>query len=340
VTSLEPQLVEGAYALHNVAQVVPRSNAPGVRLSRVNAQTRDALNPGAAVRAFTTTACELRFTHDAPVTVTLGRVVSEWDVGSGWLEVMHGAFVSPHSPVPVAAGAHSFVVAPPPERATLEAIAAREEHRFHPRVTRLILPGDAETHLIAVHGDTRAPAPEHLPATTHLAYGSSITAGTTPSVYGYAARLARGLGSELVNLGFPGTAHLEPAMAHDIVTRDWQTATLELGINLLPHVTVDEFEARVQMFLEVIAHGLKPGQRALVTDLFTTFGDEHGDANTTAFRAAVRHTVATINHSQLRHACGTTLLGARQLTADGVHPSLDGHAQIAGQLVQHFERWT
>ena len=65
--------------LHNVAQTVARENAPDWRLSRVSQDVRAGLNAGAAQRAFTTSGCELRFTHDAPVTVTLARIVSEWD---------------------------------------------------------------------------------------------------------------------------------------------------------------------------------------------------------------------------------------------------------------------
>lgn len=188
---------------------------------------------------------------------------------------------------------------------------------FNPEVVRLVLPY-GECFFIKAEGDIEPPAKEDLPSKTYLAYGSSITHGSLAlaAPYSYPFRIAQKLNCDYINLGLAGTAFLEPEIAQYICSRtDWDFASLEMGINLINYMSEEEFEERVKSFISVMATEERP---VFATSLFGT-GQKREKED--MFRKIVRK----YSENKFIFTDGLDLLsGARYISQDMVHPSLEG----------------
>ena len=196
---------------------------------------------------------------------------------------------------------------------------------FDPQVVRLVLPyGNIIFH--GVEGDVTPPPQEMLPKHTLLCYGSSITHGSLAlaSPYTYPFRIAQKLGFDYLNCGFAGTAHCDRAIAQWLVSRrDWDVATLEMGINMLG-MDEKEFEARVDAFTGILGDDGRP---VFATSIFHFNGDQ---SKADRFRAIVRRCA----ERRMHFIDGLALLDRPEfISQDMVHPSLEGIAQIV-------DRWT
>ena len=121
------------------------------------------------------------------------------------------------------------------------------------------LPHDEQTELIALHTDAPAHAVPHDGRRTWLHHGSSISHGsvaasptrTWPAV-------AAALGDvELVNLGFGGSALLDPFVARVVRDTPADVISLKLGINVVNQdvMRLRAFTAAVHGFLDTIRDG-------------------------------------------------------------------------------------
>lgn len=213
----------------------------------------------------------------------------------------------------------------PDNMAELQAITKAARLPFSPEVVRLVLPYGNNIFLGA-EGDICPPAKDMLPRKTLLSYGSSITHGSLALIapYAYPFRIAQKLGMDSLNKGFAGTCLCERAMAEWLSARkDWHAMTLEMGINMWG-MEEKEFERRIDEFTGVMADDGRP---VFATSLFSTAhdGPKHD---------LCRRIVRKYAEPRLHFIDGLALLERPEfISQDGVHPSLEGIAQIA-------ERWT
>ena len=154
----------------------------------------------------------------------------------------------------------------PDNMETLHRITEEHQLPFSPEVVRVVLPY-GNIHYIGVEGNVEVPGRDELPEKTYLAYGSSITHGSLAlaAPYTYPFRVAEKLKCDYINLGYAGSAHLEKSMAEYIVSRkDWDFATVELGVNMLREDPV-RFEENLDIFTEIISKDKRP---VLATSIF------------------------------------------------------------------------
>lgn len=225
----------------------------------------------------------------------------------------------------------SFVIGPEPTRISLtkptnlkmlEQITMEEKLPFSPEVVRIVLPY-GKCCFCGVEGKVALPTSADVPKQTYLAYGSSITHGSLAlaAPYSYPFRIAQKLKMDYINMGFAGTAQLEGAMADYIVSRkDWNFASVEMGINMLNSFSVDEFEERVDNFTQILAEDERP---IYATNIFQC--QEQDEKKVKAFRDIVRKYAS----ARLIFTEGTEILSCKShISADSVHPSLEGMEDI------------
>ena len=306
-------------------------NEEGLWFCRIPNELRLQLNPQAQLNALQATGAELRFNLKGEK----ARIVLKCTQAPVVVEVHQGNFfigwhIIDREPTEIQ-------VALPENSEELEHLARKHQMPFDAHLTRLLLPWRPPTRLLAIEGDLEPSRLEQTPASKYLTYGSSITHGNAsvrPSAM-YAHRTAQLLGVDLINLGFGGGAHLETEMADYIAGRtDWDFASLEMGINLLWRIEVEEFEKRVDYFVEKIAKA-HPDKWIFCIDLFTCRDDLQGGKKAPAFRKVVRDKVESLNMPRLVHVPGDQILtSVHGLTADLVHPSPFGMEEMARNLAR------
>ena len=209
----------------------------------------------------------------------------------------------------------------------LKEIAEAGSLPFDPEVVRIVLPYGS-CYYVAVEGDVEPPLRSQLPRISYLAYGSSITHGSLSlaAPYTYPFRISQMLCCDYYNLGFAGSAHMEKVMAEYIVSRkDWAFASVEMGVNMLkPEYSLKLFEKRVREFIDILAKDPRP---VFATSIFGFNGQDQEKAD------KLRKIVKESASDKLIFTDGLELLNtSTYISADLIHPSLEGIAQIS-------ERW-
>lgn len=308
---------------HNVEQLVPYED--GWKLHRAPEHVRLACGEGLEKSSAYGTGVELRFCilgesaeirlRTVPIAEGQMAYVYYGSIQGGWQQSSY--IITPEETV--------IRIPRPANMDGLKTITAQAHLPFAPEVVRLVLPYGNNIFLGA-SGDICPPSPDMLPRQTLLSYGSSITHGSlalaTP--YTYPFRIAQKLGMDSLNKGFAGTCLCEKAMAEWFVSRkDWDVATLEMGINMVG-MDETEFERRIDEFTAIMAADPRP---IFATSIFSTAFDSPKHH---LFRRIVRKYA----EPRLRFVDGLDLLERPEyISQDGVHPSLEGIAQVA-------ERWT
>lgn len=142
----------------------------------------------------------------------------------------------------------------------------------HPKTVEIWLPHQETTALVALRADapvqTLPPAPD---ARTWLHHGSSISQGSNAAgpLDIWPVRAARAAGVELVNLGFGGSALLDPFVARTIRDTPADLISVKLGINV---VNADLMRRRafvpaVHGFLDTVRDGHPDTPLLLVSPL-------------------------------------------------------------------------
>ena len=220
-----------------------------------------------------------------------------------------------------------ILVQKPENLEKMRELTRQEQLPYSPDVFRLVLPS-GQCVFIGAEGETEPPRPEDVPQDCYLAYGSSITHGSLGLVmpYSYPFRIAQKLKCDYLNLGFAGSAQMEPAMARYIVSRrDWTFASVEMGVNMLgSEHSVETFERNIDAFSAIFADDPRP--------VFATsiFGLQDKQERAEELRTIVRKYA----ESRLIFLDGLDILDhPAYLSQDMVHPSLEGMEQIV-------ERWS
>lgn len=324
--------------LYNIEEIIDDEKRQGLKMSRVPGSVRNELNEKARKAAFDGSGCEIRFNIEGEsVIITIFRTSTGGaTLEKGICEIYFGLFQGSYliSPQVIENEPVQIKISKPKKIKQMEKIAKKENMPFDPNVVRLILPYDWRCYLLNIEGDCSPPKSEQVPEKKYLAYGSSITHGSTAVNPGgiYTRKIADKLGMDLINLGLAGSAYLDKGIADYIAVRkDWEFALLELGINVID-LDIEEFENRVDYFISKIA---KNNQHKWIfcIDIFTCSRDYGKDQKVRLFREVVRDKVRTLNLPKLVYISGKDLLtDAIGLTSDLLHPSTLGMNEIADNL--------
>lgn len=313
--------------LYNVQNIF--KNDQGILLSRIPDDLRLKLNESAQKTALHTAGCEIRFNLKGD----RARIVLESRENPFIVELYQGCFFTGSRLI--GKDPTEICISLPENIEELKRVAVEENFPFDTQLTRIILPWNSAAKLIEVKGNVTLPGHEQTPPVKYLAYGSSITHGTTAirPTGSYAMQTAQALSADLINLGFGGSAFLEREMADYIASRnDWTFASLEMGINLIGRIETDEFFKRVEYFIPAIAKS-HPDNWIFCIDLFTCRRDYAKEPKVIDFRNIVKKRVAELNMPKLVYLPGTEILtSARRLMTDLIHPSPAGMTEIAENL--------
>jgi len=315
--------------LYNTVELLAPDNGVGKYMTRLPDELRKTLNPAALGNALCSAGSEVRFNVEGKsATVTLSSD------GLGMAEVFQGNFhVSWQmiGPQPT-----EFKVSLPENIDFLEKVSKEKGLPFDPRLTRIILPIYTPIRFISAEGETSVPKKSQTPKTKYLTYGSSITHGASAlrPTGSYAMRTAQRLGVDLVDLGFGGGAYCESQIADYMADRrDWDFASLELGINMVGGFSTEEFTERVNYLIERIAKAYAD-KWVFAIDIFT-YADDYNPAakKQNEFRRAVRNAVRRLDMPNLVHVDGRKILkDTSGLTFDLVHPAAAGMEEMASNL--------
>ena len=316
---------------HNVAELESTDN--GLLMWRLPASVREHCNEGLRTRtAAYTTGTELRFKLRGD-SVDI-RLRADSDTAARTAHLFYGSIQAGWQTSSYALNTRETILhIERPANADRLAQLSRDHHLpFSPDVLRLVLPA-CTCWFLGAEGDIEPPAPEDLPQKTCLFYGSSITHGSIamamPQTYPF--RIAQNLGCDYFNLGFAGSAHLEKEVAEYIVSRrDWDFATVEMGINMLSGFTEEQFEERVKVFTDLLK---ADGRPVFATSLFHANSVDQQKAQ--AFREIVRR------HSgeALHFLDGLEILSdPTHITQDLVHPSIEGVTDIVTNWGAHIRK--
>ncbi len=321
-------MILGQTELHNVHELLDDPDGAGSICCRIPNDLRVTLNEAAKNNALVSTGSEIRFNLEGPRAV----ITLQSPEGPTLVEVYQGDFFSELHVVD--ATPTQIVVERPAAEAVMHQVTPSSA-RFDTGLSRVVLPWRPSVRLISIEGDTSLPRPGQTPATRYLAYGSSITHGSTAvrPTGTYPARAADLLGTDLFNLGFGGGAHLEAGMADFIAGRDdWDIATLEMGINVVQSFEVDEFHRRVEYFVTTIADA-HPDNWIFCIDIFPCLYDFMGVEKCEIFRSIVAERVQLLDRPKLVHVPGDAMLRSNSgLTVDLVHPAPAGFEEMARNL--------
>lgn len=309
---------------HNVEEMIKCDK--GYRMIRVPSQVREKLNPRAKDdTSFYSTGIELRFRLKGDSATVILSVNDNLEAQVAY--IYYGSFQGGWQYSSKTINKETRITIPKNNNLdTLKEITNSRGLAFDPEVVRIVLPYGI-CYFVGIEGEVEPPLKEQLPKKTYLAYGSSITHGSLAlaAPYTYPFRISQMLNCDYLNLGFAGSAHLEREMAEYIVSRkDWDFASLEMGINMLATYSYEEFEERVKIFTDILAADKRP---VFATSIFGFTGPDQEKAD--KFREIVRKHAS----DKFIFTDGLELLSdPAYISADLVHPTLEGIANIS-------ERW-
>lgn len=239
------------------------------------------------------------------------------------------------------------------------------------KLVELWLPHNEQTEIVSLRMDAPAtPAPTDAPVWLH--HGSSISHGsnTATPAQTWPALAARLGGVELRNLGFGGSALVDPFMARVIRDTPADVISLKLGINVVNSdaMRLRAFVPAVHGFLDTIRDGHPttplllvapiycgihedtPGPGAIATESFSSgrarfeatgeTGDTRQDRLTLrVIRDALASLVESRGDEHLHHLDGTMLYGSQDASEyplpDGLHPDTATHHLIGTRFAQY-----
>lgn len=321
----------------NTAEMVPATDGgEGVQLFRCPEKVWSQCHSGVKNTSAYTTGSEIRFVieGDGEARLTLRSmdkpiercIVYYGSIQSGWQTLVKYVHNSPTE--------LTFQV-PHPEK--LEAYSRAAGFPFSPRVVRILLPDEGcKLAFLGVQGNVRPPRADEVPGKCLLFYGSSITHGSlacSPNGL-FSAQVGRALRWDVQNQGHAGNCHIEPAMAEFLANKgDWDAMVAELGVNIIGGVEPEEYRQRVRNFIQTV-HGANPEKYLFMIDVFYSPNDFNADPRVAAYRQVMAEEVDRAASPYVVYLNGLSILnGVEYLSADLIHPTLDGVNEIARNLI-------
>ncbi len=320
--------------LYNVGDLLPEEDG-GYRICRVRSDVRDHMSEGGKNLSIAATGVEIRFViNSGTVKITLRSNIKRR------LLVMYGALHGGMDAVAHSYGTENTTleISPCSDIPTLTQLTDMCGYGYSPNVVRLLPESASRDVIVDIEGDIRPPRPDEVPSKRFMVYGSSITHGfySLMQTNTYVYQLGRKLGYDPYNLGFAGSCALEKEVADYISEngterneRSWDFAVLELGINTLTNVKMDdeEFGRRAKYLLDVMTEK-NPGKKLFVTDIYPHLGELSDNGATESRRQALRRQVE--GRDNVIFVPGKEILTSFEgLSYDGIHPNVDGMAEIA-----------
>jgi hypothetical protein len=321
--------------LHNVWDVIEHGKRKELGISRLPLALHDEINRGARNMSQLGSACEIRgvLKRGGQARITLKAV--DDNVVPATALVYRGEFLDRAVALDIGKDVE-IVIEDGKHQKTMEKVSESEDHAFHARLIRVLFPPIHPVRIISIEGDLMHPTKKFLPEKRLLCYGSSITHGASavfPSGT-YSAQCARQLGMDLIDLGFGGAAQMDPPIAQHIADRkDWDVATLEMGINVRDWPP-EKFQQVVRNFVGSIANA-HPDKYIFCIDPFTNDRDLTGEKleAMTTFRKIIAKVVRSQKSKKVIHVDGAKLLtDPRGLWTDLVHPNDHGMQEMGSKL--------
>lgn len=327
-------------SFHNVAYLERlQSGVTGQVLRRFPESVRfdPALSEiGRHFTAHTSNGSEIRFfAKHSLVRVDLSTTIEE-----ATISIFRGEYEYTPSPVKIRGGMVSRIALK--FDAHTERRDAFAGDRFSPDMWR-ILCHDAPIIFCGMEpgdGKPRPPSTGEGPTIRWLAYGSSITqCGDGPTSYVNIA--AQELGVDALNLGMGGSCYMERSVADFIAGRsDWDFATLELGINVLPHWSEEKFADAALAFVRRI-HEARPNRPVVLISHFRNGWDYSADGENSLFirnrryREILQEIKERINSPKVWFLNGLEIFSdLRGFNADLLHPMPQAHVRGGCRLAQ------
>ncbi len=324
--------------LFNVSEITPTDDG-GIHMHRFPLDVEaDFGNQGKKMNV-SATGVEIRFRMtDGPVTVRLrmedpnaiGTVcIYQGSILRDWANCKRTVFGNRVTEV---------TVVPEADLSRLSEIHHSGQFPFDPALVRVVL-NFGQMRLYGIEGNCTPPLPTDLPSRTLLAYGSSITHGSSallaPNTF--ASVTAEELRLGLCNLGMAGSCRLEPKVADHIAKMGadglWELATLCLGINVLSW-DAEKIEERVSYMIKTVADANPHKHIFCISPMFSG-ADIKGEESPNRWRSIIERLVGEYGSPYVHYVNGLSLLdGAWGLSGDRVHPSPLGVRHIAERLIQ------
>lgn len=218
-----------------------------------------------------------------------------------------------------------------------------KKQRYSKDLVRVFLDGRSVVHYCGkdVYGaDISLPEPNDAPKKSILFYGSSIThgAGAISHYNCYAQQVGRLLGTEVFNLGMSGSCKIEPKIA-DYYAENYKPdlVYLELGVNMRGEYDADEFEKRVRHIL----HGFN-GKNIVLTTVYPNYASYEADTIANKYQNQYNDVLLKLSKefSNIYLLNGDEILtDFTLLTFDLIHPSEQGHTEMAYNIVDKIKEW-
>lgn len=329
--------------LFNIGGLIP-ADGGGYHMIRMPADVRAAMPEGNSQSVSLCPAgAEIRFVINsgtAKITIRSNGIRK--------MEVCYGAIHRGADPTKDFYGTENTVieVAPSPEPEKLAKLHELCGYKYSPRLIRLLPEGFGHDIIVDIEGDIRPPRPEEVPEKRFIMYGSSITHGcfsmTQNNTYVY--QLARKLGYDGYNFGFGGACLLEKEVCDYLAEqgterndRTWDFAILEPCINTVYGMDEEEYTRRATHLFDVLAEK-NPDKLLFVTDCYPHYGELTDDGKTEARRKALHRIIE--GRRNIVFTPGDQLLTSFSgLSADGIHPNVDGVAEIADNWYKVIKKY-
>lgn len=197
--------------------------------------------------------------------------------------------------------------------------------------------------ILDIIGDVEPPKKEQSPQKTLMTYGSSITVGmdAMTASTAWASILAQRLKWDLMNKGFAGSCMLEYDMAEYLAQLGergaYDAGILELGINAMTYPEEKVYDRVENMLRQVV--GRNPDKPFFVVSPFLAPNDWAGDGeNGRKWRRIIPEVVEKLNYVNLTYINGRDILNDIEFfAADGLHPSVYGHMEIARNMYDRLK---
>lgn len=322
---------DGIY-FHNTAELEESDSYGGTQLYRYPREVRHALGARGRFISEEATGSELRFVTEAEnVRVTL---LSPDQAGE--VAVYRGGVV--HSMYRLEAGLPKTLHLEAPPRLAAMNRDALMESGFAPEVWRVIF-GRMTAVLLKLNTfghPVRPPREDEMPRLRWLAYGSSITHGLGTYPLSYVDQTARRLRADLSNKGLSGACLCEPEAADFFATQcEWDTATLELGVNMRDKFTPEEFETRAEYVVRRLqeSHPTKPIFLITVYPNVASHDDSLGGQRERRYNEILRELAVRRQNGHLHLIEGSDVLqDLSGLSCDMLHPGAYGSMLMGEQL--------
>lgn len=307
----------------------------GLRLCRYPLEVMEKMNPNARHMARYACNSEIRFVTEAPTCFV--NLLSE--AGSGEVVIYYGDYVVGKRMLETGKITRIDLNIPQIIKGLKDEFYKNNKYKFG--VWRLHFHNTVLTFcdIDTMGYSIRPPKPEEMPERTMLSYGSSIShgAGSCYNPTTYVNTLADCLGVDCIAKGIGGSCFAEPEIADNFAERDdWYFALLEIGVNMIRQSGIDaeEFKKRFSYFADKM---YSTNKKLIFLTIFpySAMYAEYGDERNVAinFNETIRNKCAEFDKNRVLLVEGKDVLTSTEmLSADGIHPSTEGHIKMGYNL--------